>query len=402
MEQENQTTPENNEIEQAEKETRETQESAGSADQKAEVKDEQESQPQKPSFFRRIWEWLKSTIPGVVLCAVIAVPSWFLGMLVPVIGSAVFAIVIGMIIAFFPRPKWLDAGIRFTSKKILQASIVFLGFGMQFMQVIEAGSDSILIILAAITTSLVVSFAMCKLLKIPTNTAMLVGVGSSICGGSAIAATAPVIRAKDSDVATSISVIFLFNVIAAFTFPALGQALGMSDKGFGIWAGTAINDTSSVVAAGSSWESMTGSGVALAQATIVKLTRTLAIIPITLALAVWQMIKARRSAKAEGGSASDGLNFSFVKVFPWFVIFFLIAAVINTWLFPAVGIPENVSGFLQSAGKFMITLAMAAIGLNTNIIKLIRTGLKPILLGLVCWIAIASVSLGIQYATGLI
>ena len=133
MEQENQTTPENNEIEQAEKETRETQESAGSADQKAEVKDEQESQPQKPSFFRRIWEWLKSTIPGVVLCAVIAVPSWFLGMLVPVIGSAVFAIVIGMIIAFFPRPKWLDAGIRFTSKKILQASIVFLGFGMQFM-----------------------------------------------------------------------------------------------------------------------------------------------------------------------------------------------------------------------------------------------------------------------------
>ena len=402
MDQEKQVNPENDETELIEKNAQNIAlENAESSGQEMDCKEGQETQPQKPSFFRRIWEWLKRTIPGVVLCAVIAVPSWFLGKLVPVIGSAVFAIVFGMIIAFFPRPKWLDAGIKFTSKKILQASIVFLGFGMQFMQVIEAGSDSILIILATISTSLIVSFVMCKLLKIPTNTAMLVGVGSSICGGSAIAATAPVIRAKDSDVATSISVIFLFNVIAAFTFPTLGQALGMSDKGFGIWAGTAINDTSSVVAAGSSWESITGSPDALAQATIVKLTRTLAIIPITLALAVWQMIKARRSAKAEGGTA-DGLNFSFVKVFPWFVIFFLIAAVINTWLFPAVGIPESVSDFLQSAGKFMITLAMAAIGLNTNVIKLIRTGLKPILLGLVCWIAIALVSLGIQYATGLI
>lgn len=351
----------------------------------------------KPSVMKRIWAWLKAIVPGLALCAVIAVPSWFLGKLVPVIGSAVFAIVIGMVIAFFRRPKWLDTGIRFTSKKILQASIVFLGFGMNFITVVQVGGDSILIILSTIATSLIVSFIMSKLLKIPANTATLVGVGSSLCGGSAIAATAPVIRAKDSEVATSISVIFLFNVIAAFTFPAIGQALGMSDTGFGMWAGTAINDTSSVVAAGQSWESMTGSDTALQYATIVKLTRTLAIIPITLALAVWQMIKAKKSAAA----GTEGFTFSFVKVFPWFVIFFLLAAIINTWLFPAIGIGTNVSGVLSDAGKFMITLAMAAIGLNTNVVKLVRSGWKPILMGFICWVAIAAVSIGVQVALGL-
>lgn len=352
---------------------------------------------EKPSFFKKVWNWLKAVVPGLVLCAIIAVPSWFLGKLVPVIGSAVFAIVIGMIIAFFRRPKWLDTGIRFTSKKILQASIVFLGFGMNFITVVQVGGDSILIIISTIATSLIVSFLLSKLLKIPANTATLVGVGSSICGGSAIAATAPVIRAKDSEVATSISVIFLFNVIAAFTFPAIGQALGMSDTGFGMWAGTAINDTSSVVAAGQSWESMTGDDTALQYATIVKLTRTLAIIPITLALAVWQLIKAKKSA----GAGTEGFSFSFVKVFPWFVIFFLLAAVINTWLFPVMNLSSDVSTFLSNVGKFMITLAMAAIGLNTNVVKLVRSGWKPILMGFICWVAIACVSIGVQIALGL-
>ena len=377
------------------------------------------------AFFGVVWRWLKAVVPGVALCAIIAVPSWFLGKLVPVIGSAVFAIVIGMVIAFFRRPKWLERGIKFTSKKVLQASIVFLGFGMNFISVVQVGGNSLLIIVSTIATSLILAFVLGKLLHIPSAAATLVGVGSSICGGSAIAATAPVIRAKDSEVATSISVIFLFNVLAAFTFPAIGQAVGMSDTGFGMWAGTAINDTSSVVAAGQSWSSMTGSDAALQYATIVKLTRTLAIIPITLALAVWQMIKAKRAASAtapamtaqvseNGGESApapsgsedtgDGkaFKFSFVKVFPWFVIFFLVAAVISTWLFPAMGPGEGVSEFLSSAGKFMITLAMAAIGLNTNIIKLIRTGVKPILLGFICWVAIAFVSIGVQSAMGML
>ncbi len=375
-------------------------ESAAAASEECTTADTNLNEPSKAGkFFNKVLDTVKSIAPGLLLCAVIAVPAWFLGKLVPVIGSAIFAIVFGMIIAFFKRPKWLEGGIKFTSKKILQTSIVFLGFGMNFITVLEVGGNSLLIILSTITTSLVMAFLMAKILKLPSNTATLVGVGSSICGGSAIAATAPVIRAKDSEVATSISVIFLFNVIAAFTFPAIGQALGMSDTGFGMWAGTAINDTSSVVAAGQSWESMTGSDVALQYATIVKLTRTLAIIPITLALAIFQLVKAKKSAKNGGGE--EGFTFSFVKVFPWFVIFFLVAAVVNTWLFPVLHIGGNVSSFLSDVGKFMITLAMAAIGLNTNVVKLVKSGWKPILSGLVCWITIALVSIGVQLALGM-
>lgn len=355
-----------------------------------------EPAPGGKNFFLRVWDRIKKNWSGIVLCLAIAVPAWFLGQLVPIIGSAVFAILIGLVLALFRRPSFFDAGIKTVSKKILQLSIVFLGFGMNFINVLEVGKDSLLIILATITTSLVVSFLLTKLLKIPSKTGILIGVGSSICGGSAIAATAPVIQAEDDDVARSISVIFLFNVIAAFVFPFLGQALEMTDVGFGMWAGTAINDTSSVVAAGQSWASSHDSDVALNYATIVKLTRTLAIIPITLTLAIVQLVRAKRAAKAAGGDGSVKLTFRFSKVFPWFVVFFLIAAVVNTWLFPVFNWDFDVSSWLTTAGKFLITLAMAAIGLNTNVVGLVKKGGKPILLGFNCWVAIAGVSLGMQ------
>ena len=357
------------------------------------------TEKQRKSPCRSIGLWLKNTLPGLCLCIVIALPSWFLGQLVPVVGSAVFAILFGMILAFFRRPTWLEKGIRFSSKKILQASIVFIGFNMNFVTVLEVGGNSLLIILSTISTALLTAFVLCKILKIPSKTATLVGVGSSICGGSAIAATAPVIGAKDSDVATSISVIFLFNVIAAFVFPALGGALGLTDTGFGMWAGTAINDTSSVVAAGNSWSSIHGNDTALNYATIVKLTRTLAIIPITLILAIIQGVKAKKSASSDGAETAE--KFNFVKIFPWFVLFFLLAAVVNTWFFPAVGAPDSLSESLVTAGKFMIAVAMAAIGLNTNIVRLVKSGGKPILLGFICWIAIAGVSLAVQSALGI-
>lgn len=359
--------------------------------------------PEKKSVPKKILEWLIAVIPGIALCAVIAVPSWFLGKLVPVVGSAVFAIIIGMLLAFAPRPAFFERGIKFCSKKILQTSVVFLGFNMSFIAVVKSGAASLPVIVSTIATSLIVSFLLTKLLKIPSKTGTLVGVGSSICGGSAIAATSPVIRAKDSEVATAISVIFLFNVLAAFIFPALGNALNMSNEGFGLWAGTAVNDTSSVVAAGTSWSSMHGGDdTALNIATVVKLTRTLAIIPITVVLAIYESVKAKRAVRA-GNAGESGSGFSFVKVFPWFVIFFLVAAVINTWLFPAIFEETFAAEFskgLSEAGKFMITVSMAAIGLNTNVVKLIKTGVKPILLGFICWIAIAGVSLGVQAAMG--
>ena len=229
--------------------------------------------------------FLSNKLHGLALCFAIAVPAAYLGKLFPIIGAPVFAIILGLLMAGIPRSDIFQGGITFTSKKILQYAIILLGFGMNLFEIFRVGSQSLLIIISTIGTALVVSYAVSRIMKIDHDIATLVGVGSSICGGSAIAAAAPVIKASDEDIAQSISVIFLFNVIAAFLFPTLGAILGFNDMGFGMWAGTAINDTSSVVAAGQTWASASGSDTALNYATIVKLTRTLAIIPICLGLA---------------------------------------------------------------------------------------------------------------------
>lgn len=323
---------------------------------------------------------------GIVLCFLLAVPATFLGKALPIIGAPVFAIIIGLLLANFKRPASYQAGITFTSKKILQYAIILLGFGMNLYEIMRVGSQSLLIIISTITTALLVAYIGSRLLNIDRNTATLIGVGSSICGGSAVAAAAPVIKASDEDIARSISVIFLFNVAAAFIFPTLGMMLGFSDMGFGMWAGTAINDTSSVVAAGQTWASAKGSDTALNYATIVKLTRTLAIIPICLGLAFL-------TSKRDNAAASVKIS----SIFPMFIIYFVVAAVINT--FASGSLP--VLSELPSIGKFMIAMAMAAIGLNTNLIKLIKTGGKPIVLGFICWVCIAVVSLIMQHILGI-
>lgn len=338
---------------------------------------------------------IKKYGPGLLLCLVIALPCWFLGQLVPVVGGPVFAILAGMVIALFYKKKTATKeGIGFTSKKILQFAVVLLGFGLNLSQIAQVGLTSLPIILATITTSLVVSFVLCKAMKVPGNISTLVGVGSSICGGSAIAATAPVIKAKDEDVAQAISVIFLFNVIAALVFPTLGGLLGLSNDGFALFAGTAVNDTSSVTAAASAWDGMHPGANTLDGATIVKLTRTLAIIPITLGLAVWNVIKAKRA-----GVAGEN-TFSFKRSFPLFILFFLLASVVTT-LCVSLGVDASFFSPFKELSKFFIIMAMAAIGLNTNVVKLVKTGGKPIFMGFCCWIAIAAVSLGMQVVLGI-
>ena len=228
--------------------------------------------------------FMKKNLRGILLCLIIAIPSWLLGKLFPVIGGAVISILVGMIIAMFWNDKGkAESGIKWTSKVILQTAVVLLGFGMNLAVIFQIGKQSLPIIICTITTSLVIAWILQKVLKVPSNTSILVGVGSSICGGSAIAATAPVIEADDNEVAQSIAVIFFFNVLAAIFFPILGKAIGFDTvhgNAFGIFAGTAINDTSSVTAAASTWDSMWNLGSeTLNQAVTVKLTRTLAIIP---------------------------------------------------------------------------------------------------------------------------
>lgn len=332
-------------------------------------------------------EFLKKNGFGMLVCLVIALPAWLLGQRFEVVGGPVFAILIGMVIALFWRDQGrARAGITYTSKKILQLAVVLLGFGMNLKSVLEVGGQSLPIILSTIATSLIVAYALYRLLHMDANISTLIGVGSSICGGSAIAATAPVIGADDEEIAQAISVIFLFNVLAALIFPTLGGVLGLSNEGFGLFAGTAVNDTSSVTAAAAAWDGMHPGANTLDAAAIVKMTRTLAIIPITLVLAL------RRTGRAAGGVQVD-----LKKIFPWFVLLFLLASVVTTVL----PIPAAVTAGLKTASKFFIVMAMGAIGLNTDLVKLVRTGAKPILMGLCCWVAIAAVSLGVQHLLGI-
>ena len=317
-------------------------------------------------------------LPGISLVAIIAIPAWIIGKWIPVIGSPVLGILFGMILAFWKRPNLFNEGISYTAKKLLQYSIILLGFDMNLFNVFKVGKQTLVLMAFTLTAAFVTAFFIGKLLKLDSNTKILIGVGSAICGGSAIAAAAPVIHADEEDVAHSISTIFLFNVIAAFLFPFLGHLLGMSDQNFGLWAGTAINDTSSVVAAGYSFSNAAGN-----LAVIVKLTRTLMIVPVTLVLAIYASKK--ESKKGNG-------DYNIIKIFPWFVLGFVGASIINTF-FP---LPNGMSSFLAELGKFVITMAMAAIGMNTNIVKLLKSGGKPIFLGFVCWVVLAFTSLGVQ------
>lgn len=337
---------------------------------------------------------IKSNWKGLLLCLVIAVPAFLFGKQFPVIGGAVTSIILGMIIALFLKNREpFEAGIKFTSKKILQWAVILLGFGLNLNVILETGKQSLPIIVSTITTSLVLAFILHKVMRIPGKISTLIGVGSSICGGSAIAATAPVIDADDEEVAQAISVIFFFNVLAALIFPAIGSLIGFSTtsgEAFGVFAGTAVNDTSSVTAAASTWDNMWGLGSqTLDTAVTVKLTRTLAIIPITLVLAFY------RSKKGAGGQAV-----SIKKVFPMFILYFVLASLITT-VAVSFGVSSSFFSPFKELSKFMIVLAMAAIGLNTDIVKLIKTGGKPLILGFCCWVGITGVSLLMQHVLGI-
>ena len=355
-------------------------------------------------------KFIKNNALGILFCAAVAGVATLLSGInigsfsMDVIGAPVMAIIFGMIITLiFPKfsaHALFAGGIKFTSKKILQWAVIILGFSLNLGTIAKVGGQSLPVIVSTIATSLIVAFVMMKILKMDGKVSTLIGVGSSICGGSAIAATAPVIGADDEEIAQSISVIFLFNVLAALIFPTFGHGIGLGSEGFAIFAGTAVNDTSSVTAAASTAESIYGVDGILSAAVTVKLTRTLAIIPITLVLALWRTRKAKKSGEDAG-------SFSIKKIFPWFILYFIAAALITTLvgILPAGGFQTFYMGTFVSAmkwlAKFFITMAMCAIGLNTNIVQLVKKGGKPILMGFTCWVCITGVSLLIQSLTGI-
>ncbi|QOW18565.1 YeiH family putative sulfate export transporter [Lysobacter ciconiae] len=321
--------------------------------------------------------------PGLLLATVVAVVALVLGRWLPLVGGPVFGILLGVLIRnTVSPPRACEPGIRFAGKKILQWSIIALGFGLSLTQVARTGMESLTItavtIVAAFTSALVLG----KLLNIPSKLKLLIGAGTAICGGSAIAAVTPIIKADEHDTAFAISTIFLFNLVAVLVFPALGHLMDLSQQGFGLWAGTAINDTSSVVAAGYSYGKEAGD-----HATIVKLTRATLIIPMCLILAAIEAWKHKKSG------ASD---FRLSAIVPWFILWFVVASAART-----LGlIPEAVQPAIHVAANFLIIMALTAIGLSADLRRMAGTGFKPIALGLGVWIAVAVSSLAVQFATG--
>jgi uncharacterized integral membrane protein (TIGR00698 family) len=333
---------------------------------------------ERGGFNRHARRW-----PGLLLATLIAVMALVLGRWLPLIGGPVFGIVLGVLARnTMGLPAGCQAGIEFAGKQVLQWSIIALGFGLSLTQVAHTGLQSLSVTLLTMLAAFVSATLLGRMLGIPSKLKMLIGIGTAICGGSAIAAATPIIKADDHDTAFAISTIFLFNLVAVLLFPALGHLMHMSDQGFGLWAGTAINDTSSVIAAGYSFSKQAGD-----LATIVKLTRATLIIPVCLALAA---IEAWRHKRHGSG------DFSLARIFPWFILWFVVASAIRT-----LGvIPSTWQPVIHAGAEFLIIVALTAIGLSANLKRMASTGVKPIVLGLGVWAVVSVTSLIVQVAIG--
>lgn len=330
---------------------------------------------------------LRQRLPGLALTLTIAVPAWLLGREYPLVGGPVFGIVLGLLVRQLLMPGVRFApGIVFGSKQVLKWSVIVLGFGLSLGEVLRVGSESFAVTLVTLLVAFVSAWLLGRLLRVEGRLTLLIGVGTAICGGSAIAAATPIVRASEHETAFSISTIFLFNVIAVLIFPALGHWLQLSDHGFGLWAGTAINDTSSVVAAGYIYSREAGD-----YATVVKLVRATMIIPVSLILAI---LVARRDRNANQGTAMG--KASLRHIIPWFILGFLAASLVrSSGLIPTVALP-----WLHDLAVALIVFALTAVGLSADLRKILATGPRPILLGFGVWIAVAVSSLGVQQIIG--
>ena len=308
---------------------------------------------------------------GLAICFTLAGLSVLLERLIPggLLGASIIALFLGTIINSFFHPTWIRPALKFTSKKILKVAIILLGASLSVNTILEVGKMTFLV--------MVFTFAMCfgggylvrRLFGLNWKLGNLISAGTGICGGSAVAAIAPVIDADDKDIAFAMSSTFLFDMVMVAIYPLLGQALGLTDIAYGIWAGTSVNDTASVVASGYAFSELAGDF-----ATMVKLTRTLAIIPTVLVFA-WVGTRMKQKELKEQG---EGKKVSLVKIIPWFIGGFLLLAILNS-----LGcIPLSVAGVLKDGSKFLMVTALAAIGLGTSLLDFKKAGLRPMFYGI--------------------
>lgn len=317
-----------------------------------------------------------SIVPGLALAVALALCATLIGRWLPALGAAVSGILLGMVVrnvrgvnaVFYP-------GLQYGSSKVLQGSIVLLGFGLSLQQVAQTGASSLLGIAVTIVVAFGSVLLLGKWMGTPARLTTMIGAGTAICGGTAIAAITPIIKAKEHETAYAISTIFIFNVVAVLTFPWLGHWLGMSDTAFGMWAGTAINDTSSTVAAAYTYSQAAGD-----YATIVKLTRATLIIPLCIGLIAFQIWR----NKKEGTQKLD-----LARIFPWFILWFLAASALRSGGL----VPEVLDTPLRVAAQFMIVVALTSVGLSSDLRTMAKTGIKPVLMGMGAWLSVVTASL---------
>jgi uncharacterized integral membrane protein (TIGR00698 family) len=340
-----------------------------------------------------------AVVPGIALAVAIGLVATLVGTEVPVIGGPVPAVVIGAVVGWLVRRRrqgGLDAlqpGVKFASSRVLQFAVVLLGAQLSIGEVLRIGGETLPVMLTTLVVCLVAAWGIGRLLRVSSALRTLIGVGTGICGASAIAAVTPVIGAVSADVAYAMSTIFLCNIAAVFVFPLVGHALGLSQHAFGVFAGTAVNDTSSVVATATVYGRQ-----ATDTAVVVKLVRTLMIIPIVIGLAGLEARRAsREQLAAEDGSGRAG-GVRVLRLVPWFLIGFLVVVLLRT-----LGVlpPAAAPGF-STAATFLITVALAAIGVSTDFGALRRAGFRPMLLGIALWVLVAGTSLGAQAVFGLL
>ncbi|MDR7856871.1 YeiH family protein [Tissierella sp.] len=332
---------------------------------------------------------LYNIAPGLLLSACVAIVAMFLSSLIPgdIIGATVMALLVGMALnPILNKYKQFNAGVSYTGKIVLRIGIILMGVNMNFSEVLSVGKYSLFVMIFTMATAFGAGNLIGKMFGMNWKLTNLLAVSTAICGGSAVAAVGPVIKAKDEDVAYAISSTFIFDVLTVVVFPWIGIALGMSSMGYGLWTGTAVNDTSSVVAAGYAFSELAGN-----TAVIVKLTRTLFIIPYVL---IFSIITERLEAKSNGVHGRTSVNFK--KIFPYFIILFLVVVALrSTGIIPNTLIPA-----LSKTSKFSMVMALSAIGLKTSFGDIKDIGFKPMILGFIVDTLVVFVSIGVQIATG--
>lgn len=283
------------------------------------------------------------------------------------------ALMAGIVYAFIFGGPAFPKFAKKTQKYLLQGCVVGLGFGMNLQAALASGKDGMMFTIISVAAVMILGFIVGKILKVDTKTSYLVSSGTAICGGSAIAAVAPVVDADDKQMSVSLGTIFVLNALALLIFPPLGHYLGLSNQQFGEWAAIAIHDTSSVVGAAAAY-----SDESLQVAAMVKCTRALWILPLAL---VTMLFFRKNSGKSK------------LDVIPWFIFLFAIAMVINTYLFPAIGVPSAVGTTIVTIAKrgFAITLFLIGTGLSKAALQ--KCGAKPLIQGVVLWAAIGVGSL---------